>query len=156
MASSAGAATGGRIATAAIDFGTSGTSAVVALSASRNDGVPARVSLDGRGGDGTSGKSPTAVLLLAEAPHKFVAFGLDAFARYKDAKVNPVATSRRNLHINPSFPARSRESLQNSCYFPNSRWNFAQAQRVLIGGTQIRSRSGRRIAGIGTSWSFQS
>lgn len=76
-----------RVATAAIDFGTSGTSAVVALSTVKNDGAFARVALDSRGGDGSSGKSPTAILLQADAPHGFVAFGLDAFSRFKEAKV---------------------------------------------------------------------
>lgn len=76
----------GQRATAAIDFGTSGTAAVALFSMAKNDAAPIRVSLDGRTSDGTTGKPPTAILLQAEAPHAFVAFGEDAFTRYSDFK----------------------------------------------------------------------
>jgi hypothetical protein len=78
----------GLVATAAIDFGTSGTAAVVILSAQKDStATPVRIPLDGRGGD-ASVKSPTAILLGAAAPHPFVAFGNDAFSQMNQARVH--------------------------------------------------------------------
>lgn len=87
MASVVGGSSTSRTAvTAAIDFGTSGTGAVILFSASRNDSAPIRVALDGRTSDGSIGKAPSAILLQAKPPHAYVSFGDDAFQRYADFK----------------------------------------------------------------------